>query len=128
MITALALPHGSLRAPKSDRLPARKTLDTFRQRIRQITGRSGGRSLPEIAGRLRAYLPDRKAYVQLAQTPKVFRGLDAWIRHRSRAVQLKHGRRGPTMYRELKAMGASGTDARKVAATAGAGGVTAAWR
>jgi group II intron reverse transcriptase/maturase len=95
---------------------ARKALETFKQRIRQMTRRSGGRNLPEIAERLRAYMPGWKAYFQLAQTPKVFRELDAWLRHRLRAVQLKHWRRGTTMYRELKAMGASETDARKVAA------------
>jgi len=76
----------------------------------------GGRNLPEIAERLRAYVPGWKAYFQLAQTPKVFRELDEWIRHRLRAVQLKHWRRGTTMYRELKAMGTSEADARKVAA------------
>lgn len=95
---------------------ARKALETFKQRIREMTRRSGGRSLPEIAERLGAYMPGWKAYFQLAQTPKVFRGLDEWIRHRLRAVQLKHWRRGTTMYRELKALGASEADARRVAA------------
>ena len=70
----------------------------------------------QIADDLRGYVPGWKAYFQLAQTPKVFRELDEWIRHRLRAVQLKHWRRGTTMYRELKAMGASDGDARKVAA------------
>ena len=95
---------------------AAKAMETFKQRIRQITRRSGGRNLPEIAEGLRAYMPGWKAYFQLAQTPGVFRKLDAWIRHRLRAVQLKHWRRGTTMYRELKAMGVSDEDARKVAA------------
>jgi len=95
---------------------ARKALETFKQRIRQLTRRSGGRNLSEIAERLRAYMPGWKAYFQLAQTPKVFRELDEWIRHRLRAVQFKRWRRGTTMYRELKALGASETDARQVAA------------
>ena len=95
---------------------ARKALATFKQRVRQLTRRSGGRNLSEIAERLRAYMPGWKAYFQLAQTPKVFRELDEWIRHRLRAVQLKHWRRGTTIYRALKAMGASDEDARKVAA------------
>jgi group II intron reverse transcriptase/maturase len=95
---------------------ARKAIETFKRRIREMTRRSGGRSLPEIAERLRAYMPGWKAYFQLAQTPKVFRGLDEWIRHRLRCVQLKHWRRGTTIYRELKALGASETDARAVAA------------
>lgn len=95
---------------------ARKALEAFKQRIREITRRSGGRSLPEVAERLRTYMPGWKAYFQLAQTPNVFRELDEWLRHRLRALQLKHWRRGTTMYRELKAMGASDADARKVAA------------
>jgi len=95
---------------------ADKAKETFKQRIRQMTRRSGGRSLPEIAEQLRTYMPGWKAYFQLAQTPQVFRGLDEWIRHRLRAVQLKHWRRSTTMYRELKALGASEADARKVAA------------
>jgi len=95
---------------------ADKALKTFKQRIRPLTRRSGGRNLSEIAEPLRAYMPGWKAYFQLAQTPNVFRELGKWIRHRLRAVQLKHWRRGTTMYRELKAMGASEEDARKVAA------------
>ena len=95
---------------------ARKALATFKRRIRQMTRRSGGRSLPEVAERLRAYLPGWKAYFQLAQTPRVFRQLDEWLRHRLRALQLKHWRRGKTIYRELLALGASATDARRVAA------------
>ena len=94
---------------------ADKALKTFKQRIRQVTRRSGGRNLTEIAERLRAYMPGWRAYFQLAQTPKVVRELDKWIRHRLRAVQLKHWRRGTTMYRESNAMGASDEDARKVA-------------
>ena len=95
---------------------ADKAKEAFKQRIREMTRRSGGRSLPEIVERLRAYLPGWKACFQLAQTPGVYRELDEWICHRLRAVQLKHWRRGTTMYRELKAMGASETDARQVAA------------
>jgi group II intron reverse transcriptase/maturase len=95
---------------------AKKAVQTFRQRIRWMTRRSSGRSLVEVAERLRTYVPGWKAYFQLAQTPGVFLKLDEWLRHRLRAMQLKHWKRGTTMYRELKAMGASEADARKVAA------------
>lgn len=61
-------------------------------------------------------MPGWKAYFQLAQAPGVFRALDQWLRHRLRALQLKHWRRGKTMYREMLAMGASETDAHRVAA------------
>lgn len=95
---------------------AAKANETFKQRIREITRRSGGRSLLEVVERLRAYVPGWKAYFLLAQTPRVFRELDEWLRHQLRALQLKHWRRGTTMYRELLALGTSEADARKVAA------------
>jgi RNA-directed DNA polymerase len=95
---------------------ARKAMETFKQRIRELTRRTGGRSLPEVAERLREYIPGWKAYFRLAQTPSAFHELDKWIRHRLRALQLKHWRRGTTMYRELRAMGASESDAQRVAA------------
>jgi len=94
---------------------ARKALDTYKQRLRQLTRRSGGRSLPEVVEWLRTYMPGWKAYFQLAQTPKVFRELDEWLRHRLRALQLKQWRRGTTIRRELMALGASATDAERVA-------------
>ena len=73
---------------------------------RQLTRRSGGRSMAEVVERLRPYLLGWKAYFGLAQTPRVWRELDEWLRHRLRAIQLKHWKRGTTMYRELKALGA----------------------
>jgi len=48
---------------------ADKALKTFKQRIRLLTRRSGGRNLSEIAERLRAYMPGWKAYFQLARHP-----------------------------------------------------------
>jgi RNA-directed DNA polymerase len=97
------------------RAVAQQAVATFKQRIREITRRSGGRSLPAVAERLRQYVPGWKEYFRLAQTPKVFRELDEWIRHRLRALQLKHWKRGTTMYRELLALGASVTDALNIA-------------
>jgi RNA-directed DNA polymerase len=101
------------------RAAAAKALETFRQRVRQITQRSGGRSMAQVAEELRRYVPGWKMYFRLAQTPRVFRGLDEWLRHRMRALQLKHWRRGTTMYRELRALGASSEHAARIAANAG---------
>jgi hypothetical protein len=94
---------------------AAKPMATYKRRIRQLTRRSGGRSMVEVVERLRPYVLGWKAYFRLSQTPKVWRTLDEWMRHRLRAIQLKHWRRGTTMYRELKAFGASETVARRVA-------------
>ena len=47
---------------------AAKVLARFKQRIRQLTRRSGGRSMAEVIERLRAYPPGWKAYYGLSQT------------------------------------------------------------
>ena len=95
---------------------ARKALDTYKRRIRQFTRRTRGQSLEEVAERLRQYVNGWKGYFRLAQTPGVFRRLDEWLRHRLRALQLKHWKRGKTMYRSLKAMGATDEVARRITA------------
>jgi RNA-directed DNA polymerase len=97
---------------------ATKPLASYKQRIRQLTRRSGGRSMAEVVERLRPYVLGWKAYFRLSQTPRVWQALDEWMRHRLRAIQLKHWKRGTTMYRELKALGASETVARRVAGNA----------
>jgi RNA-directed DNA polymerase len=95
---------------------AREALGRLRARLRQLTARQRGRSLSQVAGDLREFVPGWKAYFRLAAARKVRRQLDEWLRHRLRALQLKHWRRGPTIYRELRRLGASEQDARLVAA------------
>lgn len=95
---------------------ADKPMATFKQRIRQLTRRSGGRSMEQVVQRLRAYVLGWKAYFGLSQTPRVWRTLDEWLRHRLRAIELKHWKRGTTIYRELHARGAPAGVARQVAA------------
>jgi len=95
---------------------AAKPMATFKQHVRQLTRRSGGRSLHGVIDRLRLYVLGWKAYFQMAQTPRVWRELDQWMRHRLRAIQLKQWKRGKTMYRELLALGAKPEVARQVAA------------
>ncbi len=94
---------------------ADKPMATFKQRVRQLTRRSGGRSMAEVIERLKPYLLGWKAYFGLAQTPKVWRTLDEWLRHRLRAIQLKHWQRGRTIYRELINLGAAAQVAKRVA-------------
>jgi len=51
---------------------APKAVATFKQRIREITCRSGGRSMTQVAERLRQYLPGWKSYFRLVETPTTF--------------------------------------------------------
>ena len=60
---------------------APKAIETFKQRIRLITARVGGKGMKQIAEQLRAYLPGWKSYFRLAQTPRIFRDLDSLKRH-----------------------------------------------
>jgi RNA-directed DNA polymerase len=93
-----------------------KTHKQFKQRIRELIRRSSGPSMRQVIENLRPYLLGWKAYFELSQTPKIWRELDEWMRHRLRAIQLKQWKRGTTIYRELRALGVSSQSARKVAA------------
>ncbi len=101
---------------QTKRTVAAKAIATYKQRIRQLTRRSAGRSVHEVIDKLRQYVLGWKAYFGMAQTPSVFKRLDEWMRHRLRAIHLKHWKRGATMYRELKALGAKHEVARRIAA------------
>lgn len=105
-------------APKGvvKRRVATKAVVAFKQRVRQLTRRSGGCSMQDVVDRLRAYMLGWKGYFRLAQSQRLWQTLDEWIRHRLRAIQLKQWKRGATMFRELRALGASVTVAHRVAA------------
>ena len=94
---------------------APKALDAMKDRIRELTKRTRGQSIAQIVRDLRSYLIGWKQYFRLADTPRIFADLDEWIRHRLRAIHLKHWKRGTVVYRELRARGLSSTAAAKVA-------------
>lgn len=104
-------PGGEIR-----RRVAKQAIERMKERVRELTARSTGRSLAKVVADLTAFLRGWKAYFRPAQTPRVFRELDEWIRHRLRAVQLKHWKRGTTTFRELRRLGASEPTAARVAA------------
>ena len=95
-----------------------EAMDKLRDRLRGLAGRSRGRSLEQVAVDLRGDVPGWKAYFRLAQTPRVFADLDEWLRHRLRAVRLKQWRRRTTVFRELRALGASVDLAARIAGNA----------
>jgi len=95
---------------------APKALEGFKERIRRITSRNGGRSLGKVVEELRTYLLGWKAYFRLADTPGVFHDLDQWITRRLRMVQLKQWKRGSTVYREMRTRGLPDPLARAAAA------------
>lgn len=94
---------------------AAQALEKLRQHLRQITRRHRGCSMEWVVKELQDYVPGWKNYFRLVQTPSVFRELDQWLRRRLRAMQLNQWKRGPTVYRALMRLGASGTLATYVA-------------
>ncbi len=97
---------------------APKALHTMKDRVRELTRRTRGRSLAEVVQSLAVYLRGWLGYFRVASMKKRFGQLDEWIRHRLRAYQLKQWRHGPTVYRELRVRGLSVNAAKKVAGNA----------
>lgn len=95
---------------------ASEAIKRMKERVRELTRRSAGRSLAQMCKPLGVYLTGWKAYFRFAETPQALADIDGWVRHRLRAVQLKHWKRGRVIYRELRARGMPDHAARQVAA------------
>ncbi|MCK8604175.1 reverse transcriptase domain-containing protein [Desulfoferrobacter suflitae] len=77
----------------------------FKAKIREITGRTRGRSIWQVARELREYLLGWKGYFGLSEVSSRFKELDSWIRRRLRCYHWKQwGRWG---YKELRKRGVS---------------------
>jgi RNA-directed DNA polymerase len=92
---------------------APQAIDRFKAKVRELTRRTGGRSLPQIATEL------------FCETPSVLRDLDQWIRRRLRAIAWKQWKRGRTRFAELRRCGVGRDLAAQTAGTAHGGSVTA---
>lgn len=95
---------------------ASKALTAMKTRVRELTRPMRSQSITRVVADLRSYLTGWKNYFRLADTPGVFRELDEWIRHRLRALHLRHWKRGRVAYRELRARGLPEPAAAYVAA------------
>jgi RNA-directed DNA polymerase len=95
---------------------AKKALERFKHRVRALTSRTAGRSMAQVVQRLRAFIPGWRAYFSLAQFPSLWRELDQWVRHRLRALQLKHWQTAPRTYQALRELRVPAHIARPAAA------------
>jgi RNA-directed DNA polymerase len=94
---------------------AKKSLERFRGKVRELTKRNRGRSMRCVIDELASYISGWKAYFRLAETRGVFERLNGWIRRRLRALQLKQWRQPATTGRNLKRLGASKALAHDIA-------------
>lgn len=95
---------------------APKALARLKDRLRQKTRRTCGRSIEQVAEDLRAYLLGWKEYFRLARMPRVLGDIDEWLRRRLRMLHLVQWKRGRTAYRALIALGAAPVVAGTIAA------------
>ena len=86
---------------------APKALVRFKQRVRELTGRTRGISIERMTKELASYLRGWKGYFGFAETPSVFRNLDPWIRRRLRSMIWKQWKRGKVRFAKLFALGVS---------------------
>jgi RNA-directed DNA polymerase len=84
---------------------APQALARFKARVRELTRRTCGRSLTQIAKELSRYLIGWRGYFGFCQTPSVLRTLDEWLRRRLRAIAWKQWKRGDTRFAELRRCG-----------------------
>jgi RNA-directed DNA polymerase len=86
---------------------ADKSIQRFRRRIRELTGRSWGVSMERRLSELRSYVRGWMGYYGLAMELKLFDTCDQWIRRRIRMCFWKRWRYPRTRTRELMRLGVS---------------------
>ena len=82
---------------------SKKALKAFQAKVRELTGRTSGRTIRQIVQELRQLMLGWRAFFGFAEVRSPLRDLDKWIRRRLRSYHWKQwGRRG---YRELRKRG-----------------------
>lgn len=84
-----------------------KSIKRFKQRVRELTGRSCGLSIEQVIARLNAYTKGWWNYFRHADVAAGFRSINYWIRRRLRAIIWKHWKNPRTRVKELKRLGIS---------------------
>ncbi|USS95818.1 group II intron reverse transcriptase/maturase [Serratia symbiotica] len=84
---------------------APESIRRAKSRRREITGRSKGRSLEQVIGKLRVYLTGWRNYYSLNELPSLTRNLLGWIRRRLRSLLWKQWKKGRARYSELRVRG-----------------------
>jgi RNA-directed DNA polymerase len=104
------------REPK--RRIAPKAVLRFKERVRELTRRTRGISIDQMAKDLSRYFRGWLGYFGKCQTPSVLHDLDQWVRHRLRSVIWKQWKRGSVRFAELRKRGVSKDLAAQTAGSA----------
>jgi RNA-directed DNA polymerase len=104
--------------PEVKRVIARKALDRFKRRIREITRRAKGVSMETTMEELAPYMRGWRSYFGFCETPEVLIGLTRWVRLRLRAAMWRQWK---TPRRRRAALLELGVRERLASNTAGSG-------
>jgi RNA-directed DNA polymerase len=84
---------------------AAKAIVRFKQKVRELTGRTRGISIEQMTKELASYLRGWRSYFGFCETPTVLESLDQWIRRRLRSMIWKQWKRGRVRFARLCARG-----------------------
>jgi RNA-directed DNA polymerase len=84
---------------------AAKAIVRFKQKVRELTGRTRGISIEQMTKELASYLRGWRSYFGFCETPTVLASLDQWIRRRLRSMIWKQWQRGRVRFARLCARG-----------------------
>jgi len=82
-----------------------KSVGKFKDKVREVTGRSNGMGIEERKSRLNSMVRGWMNYFKLADAKKLLAGLDEWIRRRIRMVTWKRWKRARTRFENLMRAG-----------------------
>ena len=85
--------------------PHGKVLKRFKQKVKEITGRSRGRSIDAILRELRRYTTGWLGYYSIADMRNKMQGMNKWIRRRLRMYVWKQWKKISTKQENLKRLG-----------------------
>ncbi|MFC1462928.1 group II intron reverse transcriptase/maturase [Verrucomicrobiota bacterium] len=94
-----------------------KSIDKFKDRIRELTRRKRGRSLAQVIEEHNAFTRGWWNYFRIAETRSQLPALRGWIFRRFRALVWHHWKNPRTRVRHLKGAGVGHEDARKTGNT-----------
>jgi RNA-directed DNA polymerase len=91
--------------------PSEKAMTKFKERVKEITKRNRTVNVEQLVKKeLNPYLRGWGRYFGTGDVKGRFRELDAWIRRRLRAVQLRSWRKVRKLHREMRRRGWNGRD------------------
>jgi len=102
---------------------APQAIGRFKARVRELTRRTGGQSLSQVAKELSRYLVGWRGYFGFCETPSVLYELDGWVRRRLRAIAWKQWKHGRNRFAKLRRRGVG-----RVTAAQAAGSLRGPWR